>query len=104
MGFFVQDFQQLATGTASISDNNVINSIVEYVSEVVLQKVNAVPEHNNADKNFQANKHFGVKMVKQEQVAFSTTSFTRSVRHECQFADPYYYHFSSEINPPPPKV
>lgn len=104
MSFFVQDFQQLTTASSSISDNNVINSVVEYISEVVLQKVNAMPEHNNADKNIQVNKHFGVKMVKQEQVAFSTTYLANAVEHKCQFDDPYYYHFSNEINPPPPKI
>ena len=105
MSFFVQDFQQLATGSSSISDNNVINSVVEYVSEVLLQKVNAVPEHNNnADKDLQANKHFGVKMVKHEQQTFSTTAFTNTLHHKYPFIDPYSYHFFSEINPPPPKA
>ncbi|MEJ7684065.1 MAG: hypothetical protein WKG06_40670 [Segetibacter sp.] len=63
MGLFVQDFETLSS-SSSISDHNIINSIVEYVSEVVLNKVNALPENNNkANKDLQAHKHFPVKII-----------------------------------------
>jgi len=42
MGLFVQDFQYNIS--SSICDENVINSVVEYVSEVVLHEKNAMPE------------------------------------------------------------
>src|SRR4051794_25320867 len=69
MGFFAQDFQQLSLTDSSLSDHNVINSVVEYVSEVVLEKVNAMPEGNNkSNKDLQAQKHVAVKMIELHQL------------------------------------
>lgn len=104
-GFFVQDFEQLSDSGSSIYDNNVINSVVEYVSEVVLQKVNAVPESNNREnKDLQAQKHFTVKLVevKQPKIEFPTLvqlSETTTLLH-----NPYCNSFFAEINPPPPRA
>ncbi len=104
LGFFVQDFQQLTSSSLSISDHNVINSIVEYVSEVVLQKVNAIPENNNnAGRDLQAHKHSAVKMIQQQELAFIITPVDNISKKTFPLGKKYSYHFFKEINPPPPK-
>ncbi len=105
MGLFVQDFQQLTSSSSSISDNNIINSVVEYVSEVVLQKVNSVPENNNtANKDFQTHKHSAVKMVKQQELPLIITPVGAISTQSPLLTNTYSYHFFEEINPPPPKA
>src|SRR4051794_14590441 len=105
MGLFVQDFQQLTSSSLSISDHNVINSIVEYVSEVVLENVNAMPENNNnSNKDFQAHKHSTVKMIEQQELIFAIAPVAYKTRQNLPLADTYSYHFFEEINPPPPKA
>jgi len=105
IGLFVQDFQQLPSSSSSISENNIINSVFEYVSEVVFENVNAVPEHNNnADKNFQTNKHFTIKMVQLKQYKLTINSFAFISKQNFPLTDTYSYLFFNEINPPPPKA
>ena len=104
MGLFVQDFPPL-TSSSSISDYNVINSVVEYISEVVLNKINAVPENNNkANKDLQPHKHFAVKMIElQKSFAVLQHPAFNFTAHFPLTKD-YYYRFCTEINPPPPKA
>jgi hypothetical protein len=104
MGLFVQDFQTL-TSSSSISDHNVINSVVEYVSEVVLNKVNALPENNNkANKDLQAHKHFNVKMIELKKPFIAMPDLVRVDKKHYSITQNYYYQFCKEINPPPPKA
>lgn len=105
MGFFVQDFQQLTSSSLCISDHNVINSVVEFVSEVVLQKVNAIPESNNHNsKDFQAHKHSTMKMVGQQVCSVLVTPLALLQKKKSTLTHSYSYHFFEEINPPPPKA
>jgi hypothetical protein len=104
MGFFVQDFVSLAS-PSSISDHNVINSVVEYVSEVMLNKLNALPENNNkANKDLQAHKHCVVKMIELQKSAIAILPAMAVLRLHYPLSDNYYYRFYKEINPPPPKA
>lgn len=105
LGLFVQDFQQLSSSSTTISDNNIINSVFEYVSEVVLKNANAVPEsNNNADRNFQANKHFTVKIIQLQDYKIIISPVAVISKQDFPLTDTYTYLFSSEINPPPPKA
>ncbi len=105
VGLFVQDFQSLIPSSSSISDHNVINSVVEYVSEVVLNKVNALPENNNkANKDLQSHKHFTVKMIELQKPFIVIPDMAFSSKLHCPLTQNYYYRFCTEINPPPPKV
>lgn len=104
MGFFVQDFESLPS-SSSISDHNVINSVVEYVSEVVLNKINAIPENNNkANKDLQAHKHFSVKMIELQKSFISIPAVINSFKSHSFYIKNYCYQFCKEINPPPPKA
>lgn len=105
MAFFVQDFQPLTSSSSSISDHNVINTIVEYVSEVVLEKVNAMPENNNKEnKDLQLHKHMTVKLVELRQQNFVISPVGIRTKQNSPIPDTYCYHFFKEINPPPPKA
>lgn len=105
MGLFVQDFEPLAI-SSSISDHNIINSVVEYVSEIVLNKVNAIPENNNkANKDLQVHKHVTtVKMIEVQKSLFAVPVAMVSSKIHYPLTQSYYYQFCKEINPPPPKV
>lgn len=104
IGLFVQDFELLAS-PSSISDHNVINSIVEYVSEVVLNKLNALPENNNkSNKDLQSHKHFTVKMIELQKSFIVIQNPAFSFKTHFPLTQNYYYRFCTEINPPPPKV
>ncbi|WP_157580489.1 hypothetical protein [Segetibacter koreensis] len=104
MGLFVQDFDTL-NSSSTISDQNVINTVVEYVSEVMLNKVNAVPENNNkANKDLQVHKHFTVKLIELRKPFIAVPHLKFSSKIHYPLTESYYYQFCKEINPPPPKA
>lgn len=104
IGLFVQDFESLAS-YSSISDHNIINSVVEYVSEVVLNKINALPENNNkSNKDLQAHKHCTVKMIELQKSFIAIPMASGDSKSHSSLTQNYYYRFYKEINPPPPKA
>lgn len=104
MGLFVQSIEPLAS-PSSISDNNIINSVVEYVSEVMLNKINAIPESNNkANKDLQNHKHIIVKMIELQKSSLAIAFKSDSFKIHSPLSQSYYYRFYKEINPPPPKA
>lgn len=106
MGFFVQDFKYNVPSSSSIYDENIINSVVEYVTEVVLDNQNAMPESNerHSNKDMQVHKHFTVKMVEIQTPSFAVNlpNYTSQVKTPPK--ENYYCQFCKEINPPPPKA
>lgn len=108
MGLFVQDFQVLIytqPSSVSMCDNNVINSVVEFVSEVVLNKVNAMPEINNkSNKDLQAQKLDVFKLVEFNKpfIQLPTVAAPAVVLY-AKITD-YPSQFCTEITPPPPKA
>jgi hypothetical protein len=104
MGLFVQDFQYNIS--SSICDENVINSVVEYVSEVVLHEKNAMPEYENGDhnKDLQPQKHIAVKIVEIKTPTLVVAPSLKHVKPNAPFTENYYFQFCKEINPPPPKA
>ena len=103
MGLFVQDFQYNIS--SSICDQNVINSVVEYVSEVVLNKTNSMPEYdtNNHNKDLQIHKHAPIKLMEFEAHSFAVTVSPHIVVSNAPLIQNYCFQFCKEINPPPPK-
>lgn len=104
MGLFAQDFQFNISPT-SISYDNVINSMVEYVSEIVLNHINAMPENNNAsNKDMQAGKHFAFKMVelKTQTLLVHVPVTKEKVNYPLSVSS--HIQFCKEITPPPPKA
>ena len=87
-----------------IAYNNEINSVAEYIGEVVLKHANSFPEYpNDGHKNIQGLKHidintFSFPPYKVKTVAKVFTEYTAP--HSIS----YSYLFFKEINPPPPKA
>lgn len=107
LSIYMQDFEPLKTHRHTIGEINEINSIVEYVAEVVLQHKGALPEYkqqNNDHNALQLHKHAPVKMITfddlQPKRAFDVA--------RCTYIHPlnetYQFLFFREINPPPPKA
>jgi hypothetical protein len=103
MGLFVQDFQYNVS--SSICDENIINSVVEYVSEVVLKKKNSMPEDdNNSHKDYQAHKHTVLKLIEFEIQSLAFSVPPNKETNKAPLKENYYFQFCKEINPPPPKA
>jgi hypothetical protein len=107
LSIYMQDFEPLKTHKHTIGEINEINSIVEYVAEVVLEHKGALPEYKqqNSDHTaLQLHKHAPVKMITfddlQPQREFYVTKQT--YLHPLSEADEFL--FFREINPPPPKA
>ena len=104
LGLFAQDFPPLVT-TAVTPEINIINSVDEYIAEVVLHHKDAVPENNNnPQKDLQAHKHIDIKLI-----SFPKPQYNLAARiyYHNKFALPvtaYSYLFSNSIYPPPPKA
>jgi hypothetical protein len=97
------DFKPIAT--SDFTEFNDINTIAEYVSEIVLGHVNAFPEfEQKTQKQSQLQKHFSIKIIndvaENEVRSFPPTSIPYSI----SLKGAYLYKYFNEINPPPPKV
>ncbi|MBY0479807.1 MAG: hypothetical protein K2Q21_00525 [Chitinophagaceae bacterium] len=91
--------------TTNLTEFNDINTITEYVSEIVLGHTNAFPEFaKKTQKQSQLQKHLTIKMLNKdaffEPIAFATAplQFCAAIK------ETYLFDFYHEINPPPPKA
>lgn len=107
LSIYMQDFEPLKTHKHSIGEVNEINSIVEYVAEIVLEHKGALPEYKqqNSDHTaLQLHKHAPVKMITfddlQPQRVFNVPKQT----YLHPISEVYNFLFFREINPPPPKA
>lgn len=107
LSIYMQDFEPLKIHKHTIGEINEINSIVEYVAEVVLNHKGALPEYKqqNSDHTaLQMHKHAPVKMITfddlQPQRVFSVAKQT----YVHPLNEAYDFLFFREINPPPPKA
>jgi hypothetical protein len=91
----------------AINEFNYINSMSEYISEVVAGNEDAFPEYQNnkANSSSQIIKHSTIKLVqpftpniKVKEVQVVAQSFAFSLN------ETYSYQFFTEIVPPPPKT
>ncbi len=88
----------------TISYNNEINSVAEYICEVILKHVNAFPEYpNDGHKTMQYLKHIDLNLFSFQHFKAQPAIITYS-----QYLFPnkidYNFLFFNEINPPPPKA
>jgi len=103
-GLFAQDFQSLAASSIT-PELNIINSIDEYVAEVVLHHKDAVPENNkHPQKDLQIHKHIEFKLIAIPKPA--SLSVTQLVYHNrpTSLVKGYSYLFCKNVIPPPPKA
>ena len=104
LGLFAQDFQPLET-SAVTPEINIINSIDEYVAEIVFHHKDAVPENNkHLQKDLQMHKHTIYKLIGiSKSQTLSDTRLTYYDKHSLLIKD-YNYLFCKNIYSPPPKL
>lgn len=91
--------------TSNITEFNDINTILEFVSEIVLGKVNSFPEFaNKTHKQSQLQKHISFKLINDHFNVETEFCLTSDVELDPLINDQYLYEYFQEINPPPPKV
>lgn len=97
------DFQPFQT--TNLTEFNDINTITEYVSEIVLGHTNAFPEFaRKEEKQSQLQKHIDFKMLNPGNVFVSINFVKAPLLFTSLRKEPYSYQFFKEINPPPPKA
>lgn len=104
MSVDTNDFKPLLCNNA-ISDFNYLNSMAEYVTEVIMKKTDAFPEffkHNGTQS--QSLKHIDIKLY--QPIEFYVLNVHNIVVEGLVFHydDTHSYQFCKEINPPPPKA
>lgn len=107
MSIFMQDFDPIDFHSESIGDFNEINSIVEYVAEIVLRQENALPEYhqeNAGHKDLLVHKHAPIKLVTFKDLVTPIEAPVVACIYHYPINDSRLFSFSKEINPPPPKA
>ncbi len=99
------DFQPISSDIV-IGDFNYINSMTEYVSEIVLGHKDAFPEYQNESSSSKAQlvKHLSVKLFQSTTDIDFTKIFSESSSFNVPLKEKYAFLFYKEINPPPPKA
>ena len=104
MSVDTNDFKPLQY-TNDIINFNYLNSMAEYITEVVMQKTDAFPEFFKHNTNqSQSMKHFDIKLYQPTAFHALNIHSTTVVNISFPFDDTYSYQFCKEINPPPPKA
>lgn len=107
IGLFSQNIPVEIT-SRNMGSSNIINSVTEYIAEVVLKKKDAFPENNNQsqDKSSSATHAFS-KILAFNLFQIPTLIFTFNTEIQVAFfgiyKDKYNPAFVFEITPPPPK-
>jgi hypothetical protein len=104
LGVDAIDFQPLSA-SASLGDFNYINSLTEYVSEILLGHKDAFPEYQkeSSSSKSQFTKHFSIKLCELNTI----TIITKLTDYHSAYVlinEKEIYRFCKEINLPPPKV
>lgn len=96
------DFQPI--GSANFSEFNDLNSITEYVDEIILGHTNSFPEASQKEqKQAQLQKHTDIKFYNAFSCYITETQSVEISSFEFPVNEKYKYLFFREINPPPPK-
>ena len=104
LSIYAQDFEQTEP-QHTIGNLNEINSVVEYIAEIVLDNTNALPEVQKAgQKDLQFHKHLTMKLLAVNERHEQKVPQTPGDVFTCPLKDDYAFLFCKEINPPPPKA
>jgi hypothetical protein len=103
VSIYAQDIDMLQQKDV-ITYSNDINSIAEYIGEVILKHVNAFPEYpNDGHKDFRFSRHVDLNLFSFQQFKVQIAG-----KHYIEYLIPgkidYNFLFFKEINPPPPKA
>lgn len=108
VGLFVQGFETVDIPNV---EENIINSVTEYVAEIMLQEKDAFPEtiddsssgtSNQKDQHNITVKSPEFKMIKEDYFSYSINNVSSSTFF-ISFKEKNIADFISEIVPPPPK-
>lgn len=84
--------------------SNEINSVAEYIGEILLKHTNEFPEYpDTGQKNFQFSKHIDLKDFSFQPFKAAPAS-TVNIEYLYPHKIDYNFLFFKEINPPPPKA
>lgn len=88
----------------SIGEFNYLNSMTEYVGEVLLGHKDLFPEFlKKSSKESQNIKHIDFKVYQPSRSNFIEQQYTEVRSFSFPLDESYSFLFSKEINPPPPK-
>lgn len=90
----------------TMGDYNSIDSVAEYVAEVILHHANAFPEFekHGAHKDQHPHKNFSFQLFNELQKPSSSETYAPPSGSINSTNEDYRYLFFKEINPPPPKA
>ncbi len=104
LSIYAQDYNPIKT-TKTLYEVNEINSIAEYVGEIILNHHNQFPEYpNDGHKDFQFLKHFTLTAFSVPVLKIRNCHYTVNSSYAVPVNEHYYFLFYKEINPPPPKA
>lgn len=105
LGIDAIDFQPL-NASSTIGDFNYINSMTEYVTEIVLGHTDAFPEYQKESPSSKSQilKHLSLKLYELKFYTAIVKEFKGNSSYTFPLNEKYNYLFFKEINPPPPKV
>lgn len=103
VSIYAQDFDALQQNNTFIYSNE-INSVAEFVGEIILKHNNAFPEYpDDGHKDMQFSKHIDLSVF-----SFNHFKAITKVDDYTEYLFPdkidYNFLFFKEINPPPPKA
>ena len=106
LGLFAQD---LPKSIVNGQEQNVINSITEYVAEMLLGKTNAFPEeHQNRHDKTPAANHFKIQLFECYRLIPSNFNIPTTITDDkiiySLVSENSFRDYIVEITPPPPKV
>lgn len=91
----------------TIGEYNQMDSMAEYITEILLDYKNAFPEnggHSRRSSLPHQLKHITIKMVSIKKRTFEQTCLIATAAATTTVTNNYKYLFSREITPPPPKA
>ena len=105
LSIYAQDYNPIQISNA-VYEINEINSVAEYVGEILLHHHNQFPEYpNDGHKDLQFLKHFTLTAFHLPVLKISNCNYAlNSSRYAVPVNEHYDFLFYKEINPPPPKA
>ncbi len=104
LSIYAQDYNPIKI-SKTVYETNEINSIAEYVGEVVLHHHNQFPEYpNDGHKDLQFLKHFTLTAVTFPVLKFQQRDYINNINYSVPLNEYYDFLFYKAINPPPPKA
>jgi hypothetical protein len=90
----------------TMGEFNSIDSVAEYVAEVILHHTNAFPEFekNGQHKDQHLHKNFSFQLFNDLNRSLTSQTHVQIIKSTNSLNENYDYLFFKEINPPPPKA